>query len=250
MRLLRKVRTRGVAGTMIDTETASPPIADRAAEARDATGLLKAKSEAYAAERSSDREAAREASSVAIDAITDPLFWRHAYCLAELELGLIEMGGTRATDLEKLRDSFSRARETLRNVKTNAATAFDAFADFSDEVRTLRAHRLRSLLGQESRPTSSAALDENDRSLRVVPLADALRVHAGIDDLSHIRREALLTWHGRRLLEDFAPAMPWECSTRPGRSATRRSPGRRGEGQEGYRRSPDGRPDAPRAHDR
>ena len=28
---------------------------------------------------------------------------------------------------------------------------------------------------------------------------------AGTDDLSNIRREALLTWHGRRLLDDFAP---------------------------------------------
>lgn len=205
MRLLRKVRTRAVAGTMIDTETASPPIADRAAEARDATGLLKAKSEAYAAERSSDREAAREASSVARDRITDPLFWRHAYCLAELELGLIEIGGARAIDVEKLRTSLIGARAAMRNVEADPASALKAFAEFSEEVRNLRAHRLRSLLGHGGRPSSVAALDEDDRALRVVPLADALQVHAGTDDLSNLRREALLTWHGLRLLEDFAP---------------------------------------------
>ena len=70
--------------------------------------LLKARSESYAAERASDREAAREASSVAIDTTTDPLFWRHAYCLAELEVGLIEIGGARAIELEKLRTSLER----------------------------------------------------------------------------------------------------------------------------------------------
>ena len=97
------------------------------------------------------------------------------------------------------------ARDALRKVRADAAPALDAFADFSEEVRNLRAHRLGSIRGQESRPSSSEALDENDRALRVVPLADALQIRAGTDDLSNIRREALLTWHGRRLLDDFAP---------------------------------------------
>ena len=50
---------------MIDTETAPPPPVDRSAEARNVTELLKARTESYAAERASDREAAREASTVA-----------------------------------------------------------------------------------------------------------------------------------------------------------------------------------------
>ena len=223
MRLLRQVRTRKVAGTMIDTETAPPPPADRSAEARDVTELLKARTESYAAERASDREAAREASTVSIDTTTDPLFWRHAYCLAELEVGLIEIGGARSIDLETLRTSLNGARDALLKVKADAAPALRAFADFSEEVRNLRTHRLGSIRGQESRPSSPEALDENDRALRVVPLADALQIRAGTDDLSNIRREALLTWHGRRLLDDFAPRHALGCSTRPGRSATRRN---------------------------
>ena len=109
MRLLRQVRTRKVAGTMIDTETAQPPPADRSAEARNVTELLKARTESYAAERASDREAAREASTVSIDTATDPLFWGHAYCLAELEVGLIEIGRAKAVELETLRASLKGA---------------------------------------------------------------------------------------------------------------------------------------------
>ena len=143
------------------------------------TELLKAGTESYAEERASDREAAREASTVSIDTATDPLFWRHAYCLAELEVGLIEIGGARSVELETLRTSLKGASDALLKVRTDAAPALRAFADFSEEVRNLRIHRLASIRGQEGRPASSEALDENDRALRVMPPADASRSAPG-----------------------------------------------------------------------
>ena len=84
------------------------------------------------------------------------------------------------------------------------AQSFEAFAHFSETVRSLRDER-RAAITQAQAP-AYAPLIAADRAARVLPLADALALSdRATESLDRFHRHSLLLWHGTRLLKDFSP---------------------------------------------
>jgi hypothetical protein len=133
----------------------------------------------------------------------DPGFWGHALGLARLERGLLEIGGIPEAEAHRLGSSYDEARAALaQDVPPGAA--HDAFASFSERVRAVRAERVKAIV--QPRGRTLGPLADADRAARVLPLADALAVtDRPVAALDRFHRQAMLVWHARRLLRDFAP---------------------------------------------
>jgi hypothetical protein len=129
----------------------------------------------------------------------DPDFWNQALALARLEWGLLELGGAPQSELARVESAFDSARNAVAG-----DAAFDAFERLSLLLRSLRAERFQAI--RRSVAPTEAMLVASDRTLRVIPLAEVQGAADTVTEtLDRYRRQALLVWHGRRLLRDFAP---------------------------------------------
>jgi hypothetical protein len=129
----------------------------------------------------------------------DPDFWTEALALARLDWGLLELAGAPESRLAQVESTLKSARDAVPG-----DAPFEAFERLSLLLRSRRAEWYQSI--RRSTDTSEAALVAVDRAMRVIPLAEA----QGASDkaaraLDQFQRHALLLWHGRRLLRDFAP---------------------------------------------
>ena len=161
-------------------------------------------------ERSEDEAAKADDPSTS----ADPFFWSHALGMARLEWGLLRLGGASERDLGRIESAYRAAQKAVGG--GTPAVAFDTFEELSAVVRAAHAGQMakieeaRAIAWSSSRLSDSAIhrqLADADRAARVIPSAYAaawsLDDHDA-DRLDRFHRYALLLWHGRRLLEDFA----------------------------------------------
>lgn len=147
----------------------------------------------------------------------DPGFWKRARALARLECGLLKLAGRDVRDLADWQEQAWSSRDK------NAPLAFDAFDRFSARVRELRAITPRAgapapkaNAPDESDPgdrEEGESIDQGRRELLAADRAARALPAGSINDLAgdpartfdDFQLHALLVWHARRLLEDFAP---------------------------------------------
>lgn len=197
MKLLARVRSLPVAAslsaTASDSSSGTPTTSDGSG------GRLKKESDAFLAERAARSTPSLDSSVGDNESPADPSFWRTASGLARLELGLLEIGGATKEEVASLRETYDRACRKL------GGSPFAEFAEFSERIRSLRRARLLALAEKPNPDLLAEDLDAKDRAIRVLPLADEM----GRDKLVELRvrflRRDLSTWHGQRLLEDYAP---------------------------------------------
>jgi hypothetical protein len=129
----------------------------------------------------------------------DPDFWTEALALARLDWGVLELAGAPESKLAQVESAFKSARAAVAG-----ETPFEAFERLSLLLRSLRAEWYQSI--RRTVDTSEAAVAAVDRAMRAIPLAEAQGASdSAAATLDRFHRHALLLWHGRRLLHDFAP---------------------------------------------
>jgi len=144
----------------------------------------------------------------------DPSFWGCALAMARLEWGLFKLGGVPEGDLVRMEGAYQAARNATGGGRSGAA--FDAFDELSAVIRSIHVGQVARIDEARAKPWASSALPDNaiyqrlvaaDRASRALPLGYAASRSLDDDEtkaLDHFHRYALLLWHGRRLLEDFA----------------------------------------------
>jgi hypothetical protein len=144
----------------------------------------------------------------------DPFFWGHALGMARLEWGLLRLGGVSERDLGRIEAADRAARKAVGG--GTPAAAFDAFEELSAVVRAAHAAQMAKIEEARTMAWSSSRLSDiaihrqladADRAARVFPSAYAAAWSLDdtvADRLDRFHRYALVLWHGRRLLEDFA----------------------------------------------
>ncbi|SIO61692.1 hypothetical protein SAMN05444166_6828 [Singulisphaera sp. GP187] len=194
MKLLNRVRSRPVASSLEGTPTDGSPSSSDGSE-----GHLKRESDAFRAERAARSATNLDPTSSEEESPPDPNFWRTASGLARLELGLLEIGGAKKEEIASLRETYDRACRKL------GGSPFAEFAEFSERIRSLRRARL-SAIGEKPNPELLYEyLDASDRAIRVLALADEVGRDKVVELRIRFLRRDLSTWHGQRLLDDFAP---------------------------------------------
>jgi hypothetical protein len=141
----------------------------------------------------------------------DPAFWAEALGLARLEWGLMALGSPEEDAVDRLKQAYQSARAALGG---EPATLLEAFDAFSALLRAERRARVGLVERVRSSPSTSDQSDSAlyrelfaaDRAARTLPALDVLpwTEDPATAKLDRFRRYALLFWHGRRLLDDFA----------------------------------------------
>ena len=200
--LLRRVRSVAVASSLSGNEEVPPATATSGSEPGDFQGYARQQTEkAIAGASRGMRDDDRANADSAGPAAADPDFWNLALALARLDWGLLELGGASDADLSRIESAFPAARSAARG---DPATAFEAFERLSRVLRAARADRSQAV--RQTRGTSYVPLAMADRAARVLPLSEILSdSDKATETLDRFQRQALLLWHGRRLLRDFAP---------------------------------------------
>ncbi|HEX8203962.1 MAG TPA: hypothetical protein VF590_26035, partial [Isosphaeraceae bacterium] len=159
-------------------------------------------------ESEADQDAAAEEGTTAGRSPGDQpnsTYWDLALGLARLELGLLALGGAEARGLAEATEAFEVAR------KATGSARFDAFDRLSNRLRLRRVAQLERIersqrvANSEDDDVIAGDLDSATRAARVLPAADVRILADPAARLDRFRRYALLRWHGRRLLQDFAP---------------------------------------------
>ena len=197
MKLLDRVRSQPIAasllGTATDSSSGSPTSSD------ESKGRLRKESDSFLAERAARSTTSPDPTLGDDESPADPSFWRTASGLARLELGLLEIGGAKKEEIASLRETYERACRKL------GGSPFAEFAEFSERIRSLRRARLLALGEKPDSDLLHEHLDASDRAIRVLPLADEVGRDKLVEQRIRYLRRDLSTWHGQRLIDDFAP---------------------------------------------
>ncbi|AGA26729.1 hypothetical protein [Singulisphaera acidiphila] len=197
MKLLERVRSRPIASSLLETTTDAS--SGSSTSSGDSESRLKKESDSFLAERAARSSPSSDPALSETESPADPSFWRTASGLARLELGLLEIGGAKKEEVASLRETYDRACRKL------GGSPFSEFAEFSERIRSLRRARLLALGEKPNPDLLYEQLDAADRALRVLPLADEVGRDKLVEQRIKFLRRDLSTWHGQRLLDDFAP---------------------------------------------
>jgi hypothetical protein len=211
LRLLNRVRSRPVAGSLAEEDTPDQPVPGPD------TPSLPSELPATDATTPSPSAADSSGSPTRVDLALSPpdlvFFWSRALGLARLEQGLLALGNAAVGRLE---DDLKRQAVALP-----WPLRFDEFENHSATIRTLRLRQIEQVeLARTAQSEKDDAKIEQllvpaDRAARCLPLADARSLQAlgtsGPGEpgpaqlLDRFRLASLLRWQGERLLQDFAP---------------------------------------------
>ncbi|WP_406695968.1 hypothetical protein V5E97_33745 [Singulisphaera sp. Ch08] len=197
MKLLGRVRSQPVASSL-DATTADAS-SSSSSSSDSSESRLKRESDSFLAERAARSTTSLDSGESEGQSPADPNFWRTASGLARLELGLLEIGGAKKEEVASLRETYDRACRKL------GGSPFAEFAEFSERIRSLRRARLIAIAEKPNPDLLSENLDAVDRAIRVLPLADEVGRDKLVEQRIRFLRRDLTTWHGQRLLDDFAP---------------------------------------------